>query len=152
MLERIEAKIYREPNSGGWLWGGAVGDTGYGSVWSGERTMKAHRYVYETLRGPVPHGLDLDHLCRVRSCVNPAHLEPVTRGENLRRSPTKGAQRGNLRNGAPKSQHLRQACGRGHAYTPENTIARAHGQRWCRTCRRIHSKVVWQRVKAARGC
>lgn len=75
--------------SGCWLWTGKT-TNGYGIVGIGGRNgrlMRAHRVAYESMVGPIPKGLDLDHLCRVRNCVNPAHLEPVTRLENLRRSP-----------------------------------------------------------------
>lgn len=76
-----------EPNTGCWLWLGHVRPNGYGQVWSPKerRLVGAHRAMYEHLIGPVPKTLDLDHLCRVRCCVNPAHLEPVSRSENLRR-------------------------------------------------------------------
>lgn len=80
LMERFWAKVERDP-SGCWLWTASLADGGYGHF----GRWKAHRYAYETLVEPVPHGLDLDHLCRVRHCVNPSHLEPVTRAENLRR-------------------------------------------------------------------
>lgn len=68
-----------------WLWKGKLQD-GYGAQgWEG-KTWAAHRLVYTLLMGEIPEGLDLDHLCKVRHCVNPDHLEPVTRGENIRRS------------------------------------------------------------------
>jgi hypothetical protein len=66
--------------------------------------MVAHRYAYEWLIGPIPIGLDLDHLCRTRECVNPNHLEPVTRKENIRRSDLVGR--------APKTMRMRDAQGR----------------------------------------
>jgi hypothetical protein len=77
-----------------WLWQGTVASTGYGqirhSVAGYGRTLMAHRFFWEQRNGPVPEGLDLDHLCRVRACCNPDHLEPVTRRENvLRGSRTK---------------------------------------------------------------
>lgn len=72
-----------------WIWTGAIASgTGYGQAHVGEiprRKIGAHRALYELHRGPIPAGLALDHLCRVRSCVNPDHLEPVTRAENDRR-------------------------------------------------------------------
>lgn len=72
-----------------WVWLGQIAPvTGYGLTYTGfvpRRKVGAHRAVFEAHRGPIPTGLDLDHLCRVRACVNPEHLEPVTRGENLRR-------------------------------------------------------------------
>lgn len=66
-----------------WVWGGGLGDGGYGRASTG----LAHRAVWRSLRGPIADGLQLDHLCRVRECVNPDHLEPVTGKENVRRSP-----------------------------------------------------------------
>jgi hypothetical protein len=69
-----------------WLWTGALQSRGYGSVGIGNhRTGLAHRVAYEALVGPIGDGLTIDHLCRVKSCVNPAHLEPVTSAENIRR-------------------------------------------------------------------
>jgi hypothetical protein len=82
--DRLMAKIATQADDC-WLWTGCVGDGGYGQVTIAQRRHKAHRAVYELLVGPIPEGLDLDHLCRVRRCVNPDHLEPVTRSENLRR-------------------------------------------------------------------
>lgn len=70
-----------------WVWQLSITPNGYGqhAKPGGRGTTSAHRVYYEQERGPVPAGLDLDHLCRVRACVNPDHLEPVTRSENLRR-------------------------------------------------------------------
>ncbi len=70
-----------------WLWTMSLDGRGYGQMWDREKRTRvtAHRFLYEHIVGPVPEGLDLDHLCRVRHCVNPAHLEPVTRAENVRR-------------------------------------------------------------------
>ena len=68
-------------STGCWEWTGHVNNAGYGRV----KNDYAHRLAYEMFVGPIPDGADLDHLCRRRSCVNPAHLEPVTRSENVRR-------------------------------------------------------------------
>lgn len=68
-----------------WLWAGAVNDSGYGAIWDGYRLVYAHRLSYEMHGGAIPDGMQLDHLCRVRRCVNPAHLEPVTHRENIDR-------------------------------------------------------------------
>lgn len=89
-LDRLMALLERPTGSDCWLWTGYVAAGGYGEFHLAGRTRKAHRVAYELLVGPVPEGLDLDHLCRVRRCVNPEHLEPVTRQENLRRSPDVG--------------------------------------------------------------
>ena len=78
-------KIEVVTESGCWIWTGALSKNGYGNVHIRPKNMVAHKAVYLLLRGPVPEGLDLDHLCRVRCCVNPYHLEPVTRFINLQR-------------------------------------------------------------------
>lgn len=105
-----------------WLWTGSLGDNGYGRFSDGERLVVAHRWSYEMAKGPVPEGLDLDHLCRVRNCVNPDHLEPVTRSEN------------NLRGIAARGTPTH--CRRGHEMTPENFYQRPGGYRVCRKCKK----------------
>jgi hypothetical protein len=75
------------PN-GCWVWRKATDPNGYGRFWFDGRMLGAHRVSYQLLVGPVPEGLDLDHLCRNRRCVNPSHLEPVTRRTNLVRGDT----------------------------------------------------------------
>lgn len=76
--------------TGCWIWQLAKMRNGYGQKWDGKRLVSAHRWHYEQVHGPVPVELDLDHLCRHRDCVNPAHLEPVTRLENVRRGAGNG--------------------------------------------------------------
>jgi hypothetical protein len=78
----IEDRGYKTPC---WIWQLALSEDGYGSVSVGRSTVAAHRFYYEQRFGPIPEGLELDHLCRVRSCVNPEHLEPVDSAENTRR-------------------------------------------------------------------
>lgn len=68
-----------------WIWQRAFDGTGYGRACHDGRMFQAHRFIYERLVGPIPEGMQLDHLCRVRSCVNPSHLEPVTNATNTRR-------------------------------------------------------------------
>lgn len=83
--ERALAKFDID-SSGCWLWSGKVDRYGYGKVWvSGAREAIAHRVVYETVVGPIPDGLVIDHLCRTPACVNPDHLDPVPQRENLMR-------------------------------------------------------------------
>ena len=82
----------------------------------------AHRMAYTEAKGPIPDGLEIDHLCRVKTCVNPEHLEAVTRRENMLRQDRIGGR-------------ARQTeCIHGHAYTPENTKRDSCGNRYCRTC------------------
>lgn len=105
------------------------------------RTVAAHRYSYEQLIGPIPAGLELDHLCRNRGCVNPYHLDPVTHAVNAARSPLMG-----------KANGLKTHCKRGHEFTPENTrVARQMNGysgtgRWCRACDRVRA----QKYRAAK--
>jgi hypothetical protein len=106
--------------SGCWLWTGAA-NNGYGRIYVEGRLLYAHRVVYEATVGPIAEGYTLDHLCRITLCVNPAHLEPVTIGENVRRG-IKGV--------------LTTACPQGHPYDDINTRVRANGHRVCRTCHR----------------
>lgn len=109
-----------------WLWTGTT-SRGYGYITVGKctdgsrRTTTAHRLAYEHFVEPIPDGLHVDHLCRVRNCVNPAHLEPVTCKENCQRG-LKG--------------RLLTHCPRGHPYDEVNTALRPDGRRGCRTCHR----------------
>jgi hypothetical protein len=116
LLERFEDKVMYEPNSGCWLWTASVIPDGYGMINVGGRkgrSMLAHRVSYELYKGPIPAGLDIDHLCRVRSCVNPNHLEAVSHSVNVLR----GVVPGKVRANCAAITH----CPRGHEYTPENT-------------------------------
>lgn len=122
--QRFWEKVSKDGPGGCWLWTANLSGGGYGNFHLDGRERVAHRLAYEWLVGPIPEGLDLDHLCRVRRCVNPAHLEPVTRRENVLRSPI-----------AIAAQHARKThCPAGHEYTPENTYT-YNGWRCCRRCR-----------------
>lgn len=117
---RIKAKIVFGDYC--WLWAELKTGSGYGRVYL--RGMQyAHRVVYSLIVGPIPDGMTLDHLCRVRHCVRPAHLEPVTQAENARRGATA------VRNRA------KTHCPRGHEYTPENTRWYRNARR-CKACKR----------------
>ena len=80
LRSRFMAKVAK--SDGCWMWTGAVATSGYGRIGEGARTLQAHRVAYQLLVGPIPEGLHIDHLCRVRLCVRPDHLEPVTQAEN----------------------------------------------------------------------
>lgn len=124
-----------------WLWQGKLTDRGYGTIKVGGKhgkNCRAHRVSYELFVGPIPAGLTIDHLCRNRSCVNPLHLEPVTQGENTRRSPYTLA-----------SIHAsRTHCPHGHEYTEENTYL-YNGRRSCRPCNNKHTRAYKARLRAA---
>lgn len=82
--ERFWEKVSPEPNTGCWLWTGNTQNNGYGQLWP---HRLVHRFAYELLRGPIAPGLVIDHLCRVRSCCNPDHLDACEPKVNSRRSP-----------------------------------------------------------------
>lgn len=116
-----------------WLWTAHVNNRGYGMFGmkvDTKPTMRtAHRVAYEMERGPIPSGLEIDHLCRVRICVNPAHLEAVTHHENLMRG-----------TGFAATNAAKTHCVRGHEYTPDNTYdcPSVDGGRQCRACKRVN--------------
>jgi hypothetical protein len=129
MLERFNAKWTGEPNSGCWLWLAGLNRTGYGQFYAYKAlgTNLAHRVAWLLLRGPVPDGLQLDHKCRVRSCVNPDHLELVTASENARRGIGPALSRARF----ATATH----CAKGHELTPENIYRSVRDGSWrCRLC------------------
>lgn len=107
-----------------WEWRGSLRD-GYGKInvagSRGGRIATAHRVAYEMLIGPIPEGMQIDHLCRNRACVNPDHLEPVSAQENMARG----------------AWARRNKCRKGHLLTGDNVRIRPDGARACRACDRI---------------
>jgi hypothetical protein len=117
---------------------GSKSTLGYGGFRDAKsRMVPAHRWAYETIVGSIPEGLELDHLCRNPSCVNPGHLEPVPHRENLARG---------IGNGS------KTHCPKGHAYSPENTYTGPNGNRGCRTCRRNRPRSPEYCIRHAAYC
>ena len=137
-IDRFMEKVMPEPNSGCWLWTASLGTWGYGQFRpTGWTTMEpAHRTAYRLFVGHIPMGMHLDHKCRIKCCVNPAHLEAVTPGENVRRGL------------AGHKQRARTHCPRGHDYSAVNTYRASDGKRHCRICKRnqtlasYHAKIA----------
>lgn len=126
ILRRLGGMYSVKTETDCWEWEAAKSPNGYGQVKHDGRTRSAHRTVYEQLVGPIPDGLDLDHLCRNRGCVNPDHLEPVTRRENLLRGDTLAA-----------SNAAKTRCLRDHPLHGANLyIYPSNGRRACRICRK----------------
>lgn len=122
--ERFWAKVLNCPATGCWLWRGYVHKSGHGRLTHEQRSWGAHRFAYYRLVGPPPTDT-LDHLCRTPACVNPGHMEPVSRGENV------------LRGVGFAAENARKThCPKGHEYTPGNTRRNKIGWRWCIECSR----------------
>lgn len=126
--QRFWDKVDRRGFDECWQWTGSLVADGYGQIWTSgpqRERLWAHRYAYELLVGPVPEGLCIDHLCRNRGCVNPAHMEPVTLAENTRRGPNRS----------------KTHCPHGHPYDADNTyVCPSTGARYCRECHRASAR------------
>ena len=125
LRERLFSRLIIEPQTGCLLWTGAISGTGYGYIsLPGRKLVRVHRAMYELFVGPIPDGLYLDHLCRVRHCAAPAHLEAVTPRVNTLRGESPSASAG-------------EKCTRGHDFDLINTYWTPDGKRRCRACVRI---------------
>ncbi len=129
LMPRVMAKVKHDPDTGCWTWTGYLMAKGYACIcWRG-RNWLVHRAVYTKLVGPIPEGLQIDHLCENKACCNPMHLEPVTNYENGIRTGTNFT-----------ANALKTHCPHGHEYTPENTLMRPQSMgrpgwgRFCKTC------------------
>lgn len=133
-LQRFWSKVNKTDTC--WIWTAYQDKNGYGRFRSGKIKVGAHRFSYELIKGPIPAGLTIDHLCRNPPCVNPAHLEAVTMKENV------------LRGIGPTAINARKThCKHGHKFTPENTYTLKNGK-CCLVCNRntsserYHAKIL----------
>lgn len=138
--ERFDTK-YRILDNGCWEWLGALMTGGYGSCWYGKQSIGAHRVSYFFHKGIMSNrAQQIDHLCRNRACVNPDHMELVTRKENI------------LRGMAPSAKYARSTrCIRGHEFDEKNTIVNPDGHRNCRECVKAYGR-EWKRSKRLASC
>ncbi len=136
--DRIRGLSMADPNSGCWLWIGLLNKDGY--AWLGGPPKKAgrlaHRASYEAFINCIPSGLELDHKCRIRCCVNPNHLEPVTHAENVRR-------------GIIGAQASRANCKWGHPFSGDNLVMEGNKRR-CKKCRKNRNAAISKRRKMRR--
>ena len=145
--ERFDNMYIPVTESGCWLWLGYVKINGYAQFSVEGKSVYAHRYSYERFVGKIQDGLQIDHLCRVRCCVNPAHLEQVTNHENMRR--------GIAWLVAGKYQLAKTHCPRGHEYSGSNLYTKkhkdGHPDRRCRACIKIYDASVYPVKKQQRN-
>lgn len=136
--ERLFIYSMPEPNTGCWIWTADTVKGGYGRAWDYENHKKilAHRLSYQTFIGPIPNGLHVDHVCRNTLCINPLHLEAVTRLVNNRRSHIHRV----------KKTH----CKHGHEFTEKNTMISSSGTRACRLCSTLRQRIKYAKIKAKR--
>ena len=133
--EKFWSRVKKTENC--WLWTGTHVEQGYGYFSLRGKSVLAHRFSYQLKFGNIPAGLQLDHTCRVKDCVNPAHLEAVTHSENQRR-------KWGYRNNTPKTK-----CVRNHPLNKESIYVDKRGRKSCKSCKALSSKQYQLRNKEA---
>lgn len=139
--DRIACLSSKDEQSGCWIWNGCIDKCGYGKIGAVFGETLAHRASYKEFVGPISHGLEIDHKCKRRNCVNPEHLEAVSHAENVRR----GDYKSNHRN------RRKTHCKRGHEFTEENTrIENWHGlvMRKCVACGKEKNKSATRQLNS----
>lgn len=137
LIDRFWERVDTSGNC--WVWTSALDKDGYGRLWNDSRNIRAHRFAYEYFVGPIPSGFQIDHLCRNRACVNPAHLEVVTSRTNSLRGFGVGA-----------INARKTHCKYGHPFDETNTFTSGGPGRRCRMCHSRHSKESKERRKGAK--
>lgn len=133
--ERLWDGIMPIPHCGCWIWMGPINTGGYGQIKKGRRNegkILTHRLSYELFKGRIPDHLQIDHLCRIRSCCNPDHLELVTGSENVKRG---------------ICGQKKKYCKRGHEFTKENTVLTKRGVQMCKKCKNWHGRKFYHKNK-----
>ena len=138
--DRFLSKVAETPSSC-WQWTGCLERNGYARFYFNGQRQYAHRFAYEAIRGPIPDGLVIDHLCRNRACANPDHLEAVTNRVNILRGV-----------GFCAVRAKQQRCIRGHAFNVANTYRAPNGTRKCRTCKAVSTARSRQRRQGVVTC
>lgn len=144
VIARLDDNTYKDPNSGCWIWLNSLTPTGYppARYTAFKKYVTAYRLSYFLYRGEIPDGLEVDHICRMRCCINPWHLRLVTHAENTRRGIY------------PKSTHRngrKTHCKRGHEFNENNTYIDNRGNRQCRICIREKNRLARRRSKCEFG-
>src|SRR6185295_6669322 len=136
LIKRFNRFVMPVTEGGCFLWVGFVNPDGYGQIQVNGAPRGAHRIAFELANGPIPNGMQIDHLCRVRCCVNPNHLEIVTAKTNTLRG--RSIQSFNA---------VKTKCSKGHMLDGQNLYIRSNGSRTCKTCCRDAAR----RYRARRG-